>query len=72
MEDTPPKYPTELKFDELADPRRVWVGAAGNPEEGGGRLALLTWNCVREAAQEIVTGQRVGLNWDLKKLEFPG
>ena len=72
MDSVNPKYPVELKFDELLDPKRVWAGDAGSSEEGLGKLALLTKECVREAAQEILTGHRVGLNWDLKKLEFPG
>lgn len=62
-----------LKFDELPDPRRVWVGTAGSHEEGLGRLVLLTDEVVHKAAAEqIRTGQRVGLNWDLTKLECPG
>lgn len=72
MRDTHPQYPTELKFDELSDPKRVWAGAPGSREEGLGRLALLTSERTREAAKEILTGQRVGLNWDLRKLEHPG
>ncbi|KAI1472423.1 uncharacterized protein F4812DRAFT_464534 [Daldinia caldariorum] len=66
------KSPMDLKFDELPDPRRVWVGKPGSREEGLGRLALLTEDRVRRAAaQEIRTGRRVGLNWDVRKLEFP-
>ena len=69
----PGPYPKDLKFDELPDPRRVWAGVPGSHEEGLGRLALLTDERVREAAAEqIQTGQRVGLNWDLTKLEHPG
>ncbi|KAI1379085.1 hypothetical protein F4677DRAFT_465320 [Hypoxylon crocopeplum] len=61
-----------LTFDELPDPKRVWVGEPGSHEEGLGRLALLTEECVRRAAaQQIQTGRRVGLNWDLTKLEYP-
>lgn len=66
------QYATDLKFDELPDPKRVWVGTPGSREEGLGRLVLLTSECTRNAAREIVTGQRVGLNWDLRKLEHPG
>ncbi|CAG9988170.1 unnamed protein product [Clonostachys byssicola] len=67
-----PKYPVDLKFDELPDPRKVWAGAPGSREEGLGRLVLLTDDLVRTtAAQQIQTGQRVGLNWELTKLEYP-
>ncbi|OTB15441.1 hypothetical protein K445DRAFT_22928 [Daldinia sp. EC12] len=62
----------DLAFDELPDPRRVWVGKPGSREEGLGRLALLTEERVRKAAaQEIRTGRRIGLNWDVRKLEHP-
>ncbi|KAG4220871.1 hypothetical protein PC116_g30650, partial [Phytophthora cactorum] len=62
----------DLAFDELPDPRRVWVGKPGSREEGLGRLALLTEERVRKAAaQEIRTGCRIGLNWDVRKLEHP-
>ncbi|KAM0536707.1 hypothetical protein ACHAP6_002428 [Verticillium nonalfalfae] len=66
------QYSAELKFDELPDPKRVWAGTPGSREEGLGRLVLLTSERTRDAAKEIVTGQRVGLNWDLRKLEYPG
>ncbi|KAI2637855.1 hypothetical protein GGS26DRAFT_588224 [Hypomontagnella submonticulosa] len=63
----------DLKFDELPDPKRVWVGDPGSHEEGLGRLVLLTEERVREAAvQEIRTGRRVGLNWDMTRLEYVG
>ncbi|KAI0172806.1 hypothetical protein GGR52DRAFT_422640 [Hypoxylon sp. FL1284] len=66
------QYPTDLKFDELPDPKRVWAGEPGSREEGLGRLALLTDEVVQKAAaREIRTGRRVGLNWDLTKLEYP-
>ncbi|KAI8966463.1 hypothetical protein F5Y11DRAFT_156901 [Daldinia sp. FL1419] len=62
----------DLKFDELPDPKRVWVGEPGSREEGLGRLVLLTEERVRDAAaREIQTGRRIGLNWDVRKLEFP-
>lgn len=66
------QYSAELKFDELPDPKRVWAGNPGSREEGLGRLVLLTSERTRDAAKEIETGQRVGLNWDLRKLEYPG
>ncbi|KAM0269665.1 hypothetical protein ACHAQH_009664 [Verticillium albo-atrum] len=72
MKESSPQYPTELAFDELPDPKRVWAGVPGSREEGLGRLVLLTSECTRDSAQEIMTGQRVGLNWDLRKLEHPG
>ncbi|KAI0385120.1 hypothetical protein F5Y04DRAFT_205476 [Hypomontagnella monticulosa] len=63
----------DLKFDELPDPKRVWVGEPGSHEEGLGRLVLLTEERVRKAAaQEIRTGRRVCLNWDMTKLEHVG
>ncbi|KAH6661163.1 hypothetical protein BKA67DRAFT_508869 [Truncatella angustata] len=62
----------DLKFDELPNPRRVWVGMPGSHEEGIGRLVLLTEENVREAAsEEICLGRRVGLNWELTKMEQP-
>ncbi|KAI1648736.1 uncharacterized protein F4817DRAFT_53502 [Daldinia loculata] len=62
----------DLKFDELPDPKRVWVGKPGSHEEGLGRLILLTEERVRNAAaREIRTGRRIGLNWDVRKLEYP-
>ncbi|KAI1483284.1 hypothetical protein F4774DRAFT_426492 [Daldinia eschscholtzii] len=69
---TQQKFLMDLAFDELPDPRRVWVGKPGSREEGLGRLALLTEERVRKAAaQEIRTGRRIGLNWDVRKLEHP-
>lgn len=63
----------DVKFEELPNPRRVWVGTPGSREEGLGRLNLLTDERVAAAATEqIKTGRRVGLNWDLTKLEYPG
>ncbi|KAK6189274.1 hypothetical protein LQW54_013433 [Pestalotiopsis sp. IQ-011] len=63
----------DVKFDDLPDPTTVWVGSPKSREEGLGRLALLTEERVRKAASEqIRTGRRVGLNWELTKLEEPG
>ncbi|RGP74758.1 hypothetical protein FSPOR_1337 [Fusarium sporotrichioides] len=61
----------EQSWDELPDPKRVWVGEPGSREEGLGRLALLTPERVASAAQsQIKTGVRVNLGWDLNKLEY--
>ncbi|KAI1335077.1 hypothetical protein F5Y15DRAFT_399502 [Xylariaceae sp. FL0016] len=61
----------ELSWDELPDPKRVWIGKSGSREEGLGRLVLLTPERVCEAAQtQIKTGIRISLNWDLTKLEY--
>jgi hypothetical protein len=58
-------------FKDLPNPKRVWLGAPGSREEGLGRLSLLTPNVVVAAAQsEIQTGERVGLGWDMTKLEY--
>jgi hypothetical protein len=58
-------------FASLPNPKRVWLGAPGSREESLGRLNLLTPAVVAAAAQsEIKTGQRVGLNWDMMKLEY--
>ncbi|KAH7240763.1 uncharacterized protein BKA55DRAFT_648869 [Fusarium redolens] len=61
----------EKQWDELPDPKRVWIGQPGSREEGLGRLVLLTPERVASAAQtQIKTGIRVNLGWDLNKLEF--
>ncbi|KAF2087341.1 hypothetical protein K490DRAFT_73736 [Saccharata proteae CBS 121410] len=60
----------DTPFDQLPNPKRVWIGEPGSREEGLGRLVLLTPERVaRAAATEIKTGQRVTLGWDLRKLE---
>ena len=60
----------ETAFDDLPNAKRVWVGEPGSHEEGLGRLAILTPEVVASAAaSEIKTGQRVGLNWDMRKME---
>lgn len=60
----------DTAFDALPNPKRVWVGEPGSREEGLGRLALLTPETVASAAaSEIKTGQRFGLNWDMRKME---
>jgi len=54
-------------FDQLPTPKRVWQST---PEGSRlGKLQLLNPDTVARAASEIKTGQRVGLNWDLTKLE---
>ncbi|RKK80254.1 hypothetical protein BFJ69_g4444 [Fusarium oxysporum] len=61
----------EKQWDELPDPKRIWIGQPGSREEGLGRLVLLTPERVASAAQtQIKTGIRVNLGWDLNKLEF--
>lgn len=58
-------------FRSLPNPKRVWLGSPGSRLESLGRLNLLTPEIVSAAAQsEIRTGQRVGLNWDMMKLEY--
>jgi hypothetical protein len=58
-------------FASLPNPKRVWVGAPGSEEEGLGRLNLLTPEIVCAAARsEIRLGRRVGLSWDMRKLEY--
>lgn len=61
----------EKSWDELPDPKRVWIGKPGSREEGLGRLVLLTSERVLDAAKtQINTGIRVNLGWDLNKLEY--
>ncbi|KAJ4184046.1 hypothetical protein NW767_013389 [Fusarium falciforme] len=64
-----PSY-MEKSWDELPNPKRVWVGEPGSREEGLGRLVLLTPERVAAAAKQIQTGIRVNLGWDLNKLEY--
>ncbi|CAN6625914.1 hypothetical protein TRVA0_010S02366 [Trichomonascus vanleenenianus] len=61
------------KYDELKDKRRFWEwGPPGSYEEALGKLNLLTDDHVAKvAAQEIKTGIRVGLGWEMDKLESP-
>ncbi|KAI9734726.1 MAG: hypothetical protein M1818_006713 [Claussenomyces sp. TS43310] len=61
----------DTPFRSLPDPKRVWLGEPGSHEESLGRLNLLTPEIVAVAAkEEIKTGRRVGLAWDMTKLEF--
>ncbi|KLJ09910.1 hypothetical protein EMPG_14667 [Blastomyces silverae] len=62
--------PFDTPFDELPNPRQVWVGTPGSPEEGLGKISLLTPAVVAEAAAEIKTGVRVTLGWEMTKLEL--
>jgi hypothetical protein len=63
--------PLDIPFDELPNPRQVWIGAPGSREEGLGRLSLLTPEVISRAAAEIKTGRRVTLGWEMTKLEAP-
>lgn len=64
--------PFDVPFDQLPNPKQVWVGKPGSYEEGLGRLAILTPEVVaRAAATEIKTGRRVTMNWEMTKLDYP-
>ncbi|KAB8225667.1 hypothetical protein BDV33DRAFT_198578 [Aspergillus novoparasiticus] len=64
--------PFDVPFDELPNPKQVWVGKPGSYEEGLGKLAILTSEVVAKAAStEIKTGRRVTMGWDLTKLNYP-
>ncbi|KAJ9287797.1 hypothetical protein DTO021C3_4602 [Paecilomyces variotii] len=66
------KSPYDTPFDELPNPKQVWVGKPGSREEGLGKLAILTPEVVaKAAATQIKTGKRVTLGWNLTKLDFP-
>ncbi|TGO67040.1 hypothetical protein BOTNAR_0049g00270 [Botryotinia narcissicola] len=71
---TTPRYDPSIydtPFSKLPNPKRVWIGEPGSALEGIGRLSLLTPEIVSSAAtSEIKTGRRVGLGWDMKKLEY--
>lgn len=63
----------DTPFDQLPDPKRVWLGTPGSLEEGLGKVAVLTPEVVaRAASKEIRTGRRVTLGWELNKLEVAG
>jgi kynurenine formamidase len=63
----------DTPYDELPNPKRVWLGTPGSREEGLGKLAILTPDIIaRAASQEIRTGRRVTLGWELTKLESAG
>lgn len=64
--------PYDIPFDELPNPRQVWTGKPGSYEEGLGKLAILTPEVVaKAAANEIKTGRRVTMGWELTKLDYP-
>lgn len=63
--------PFDTPFDQLPNPKQVWVGSPGSYEEGIGKLAILTPEVVAKAATEIKTGHRVTLGWELTKLDYP-
>ncbi|KAJ8059964.1 hypothetical protein OCU04_011580 [Sclerotinia nivalis] len=69
-----PRYDASIydtPFTKLPNPKRVWIGEPGSSLEGIGRLSLLTPDIVSSAAaSEIKTGKRVGLGWDMTKLEY--
>lgn len=71
---TSDRYTTAIfdtPFKSLPNPKRVWLGSPGSHEEGLGRLTILTPDVVAAAAtSEIRTGQRIGLGWDMMKLEY--
>ena len=48
----------DTPYDELPNPRQVWVGEPSSHEEGMGKVSLLTPELVaKTAAEEIKTGQ---------------
>lgn len=62
----------ETPFDELPNPKQVWVGDPGSRKEGIGKLAILTPETVaKAAAMEIKTGRRITLGWEMTKLDYP-
>lgn len=64
--------PFDTPFDQLPNPKQVWVGKPGSHEEGLGKLAVLTPEVVaKAAASEIKTGRRVTMGWELTKLDYP-
>ncbi|KAJ5631573.1 uncharacterized protein N7484_011673, partial [Penicillium longicatenatum] len=66
------KSPFDIPFDELPNPRQVWVGRPGSYEEGLGKLAILTPEVVAAAAaSEIKCGRCVTMGWELTKLDYP-
>ncbi|PYH37038.1 uncharacterized protein BO87DRAFT_374085 [Aspergillus neoniger CBS 115656] len=68
----PGQSPFDVPFDELPNPKQVWVGKPGSREEGLGKLAILTPEVVANAAAtEIKTGRRVTMGWELTKLDYP-
>ena len=68
----PQIHPLHLTpFDGLPNKRQVWPKEPSSREEGLGRLVLLTPDTVASAAATCIrTGRRVGLGWELTKLEI--
>lgn len=61
----------EMAWEDLPNPKRVWVGEPGSREEGLGRLVILTPERVLAAARsQIQCGMRVSLGWGMDKLEY--
>lgn len=66
------KSPFDTPFDQLPNPKQVWVGKPGSHEEGLGKLAILTPEVVAQAAaNEIKFGRRVTMGWEMTKLDYP-
>ena len=64
--------PFDTPFDQLPNPKQVWLGKPGSYEEGLGKLAILTPEVVAAAsASEIRCGRRVTMGWEMTKLDFP-
>lgn len=62
----------DTPFDQLPNPKQVWMGKPGSYEEGLGKLAVLTPEVVaKAAASEIKCGRRVTMGWELTKLDYP-
>lgn len=62
----------DTPYDELPNPKQVWMGQPGSREEGLGKLAILTPELVsKAAASEIRTGRRVTMGWEMTKLDYP-
>lgn len=62
----------DTPFDQLPNPKQVWMGKPGSYEEGLGKLAILTPEVVaKAAASEIKCGRRVTMGWELTKLDYP-
>ncbi|KAK8209723.1 hypothetical protein IWZ01DRAFT_454206 [Phyllosticta capitalensis] len=65
-----PSLPSPSPSNKPPYPYRHWPHAPSSYAEGLGRLSLLTPAVVAAAASsQIRTGQRVGLNWSMTKLE---
>ncbi len=63
----------DTPYDKLPNPRQVWLGESSSHEEGLGKVSLLTPELVaKTAAEEIKTGKRVTMSWDLTKMEYAG